>query len=147
MKDPLEEALKGMRPAEMPPQLMARLTAARPQPAAKRAEGLWRRWFLPLATAGCAGAAALAFLQSTEGPQLPAAPPAAMIAEALPFERHEFLVGSREVGVFVAPNQRAYRVMEIEWLEQDTIRAGQSGPAVRVETTRRDIVPVALEIF
>ena len=54
--DRIEETLKKLEPAELPPHLMARLTAVRPQ--AKVAEGFrWRdvlvRWLLPLATSAC----------------------------------------------------------------------------------------------
>src|SRR5690242_17814118 len=113
-----------MKPAEMPDALMARLTAARPQPKEK-SRGIWRRWLLPLATAGCAAAAALAILKDTEKQPVPA-PIAA--AEPMPFERNDYLVGVRDVGLMVAPNQRPYRVMEVEWLESNTVRANERGP-------------------
>ena len=144
MKDPIEEALEKMRPAEMPDALMARLTAARPQKAGKEKGGIWTRWFLPLATAGCAAAMALAFLKSTEPDPKP---PVLANAEPLPFERNDILLGTRDVGVMVAPNQRPYRMMVVDWLEQETVRATANGPAIRMDTKRRDVVPVALEIF
>ena len=34
-----------------------------------------------------------------------------------------------------------------DWLEQETVRATANGPAIRMDTKRRDVVPVALEIF
>jgi hypothetical protein len=143
VNDPIEDALEKMKPAELPPALMARLTAARPQ-CANETQGLWRRWLIPLAAAGCAAALALAYLNFTENPPKPQR---LAQAEPLPSERNDYLLASREVGVFVAPNQRPYRVMELEWLEEETIRSGERGPALRVETKRRDVVPVALEIF
>jgi hypothetical protein len=143
VKDPIEDALEKMKPAEMPDALMARLTAARPQPK-ERSASVWRRWLLPLATAGCAAAAALAILKHTENPPTPVT---VATAEPLPFERNDYLVGVRDVGLMVAPNQRPYRVMEVEWLESNTVRANERGPAIRFDTKRRDVVPVALEIF
>jgi hypothetical protein len=65
----------------------------------------------------------------------------------MPFEREDFLLGARDVGFLVGPNQRPYRVVEIEWLEQDTVRPSAQSPGVRVETKRREVIPVALEIF
>jgi hypothetical protein len=143
MNDPIEEALEKLKPAELPPALMARLTTARPQPAAARGD-LWRRWLLPLATGFCAAASVLAYLYRDEPPS---AAPRLAAAEPLPFERSDYLLGTSDVGVIVAPNQRPYRIMQIEWMEQDTIRASLSGPAIRVETKRREVIPVALEIF
>jgi hypothetical protein len=64
MSDPIEDALNRMKPAEMPPELMARLTAARSQVAegARRARdtgrsgwGMLTRWLLP--ALGCAAVA------------------------------------------------------------------------------------------
>ena len=146
MKDPIEEALEKMRPAELPGALMARLTAARPQPGPERKRaGIWRRWLLPLATAGCAAALALMFLRKMDDPQTP--PIAVAKAEPLPFERNDILLGTRDVGVMVGPNERPYRVMVVDWLEQDTVRAAINGPGIRMDTKRRDVVPLALEIF
>src|SRR5688500_15375018 len=123
----------------MPPELMARLTAARAQVVAKEpaSGGFWRRWLLPLAAGSCAAAVALVFLKRQDPPK--PVHPAIAASEPLPFEREDFLVGARDVGVLVGPNQRPYRVVEIEWLEHDTVRPSALGPAVRVETTRREV--------
>jgi hypothetical protein len=147
VKDPIEEALKKLTPDEMPPELMARLTAARSQlvePSAKRG-GFWQRWFLPLAAGGCAALVAFTWLKEQEPSTSPK--PLANAAAPLPFERQDFLVGAREMGVLVGPNMRPYRVMELEWMEQDTVRPNERGPAVLVQTTRREVIPVAMEIF
>lgn len=142
MNDPIEEALKRMKPAEMPSDLMARLTAARPQPVERPA--FWKRWLLPIAAGATAAILATVWLRN-EPPQ--EKKPMIAQAAALPVERNDYLVGTREVGVILGPNQRPYRVMEVEWLEQDTIRPNAAGSAIRVETKRRDVIPVALEIF
>jgi hypothetical protein len=142
MKEPIEEALEKMKPAPMPPALMARLTAARPQ--AREQRPWWTRWLLPFATAACAAFGAMHYLSSDD-----ASKPKRIIAatEPLPFARNDYLVGTREIGMFIAPDQRPYRVMEIEWLEQDTIASSLAGPTILMETKRREVVPVALEIF
>ncbi len=135
-----------MKPAELPDALLARLTAARPQPKPEKERGgIWRRWLLPLATAGCAAALALTVLRQFDDPQ--EQPTTVAKAEPLPFERNDILLGTRDVGVMVGPNQRPYRVMVVDWLEQDTVRAAVDGPGIRMDTKRRDVVPVALEIF
>ena len=147
MKDPIEEALERLKPEEMSPDLMARLTGVRSRvvEAASPRGTFWRRWLIPIAAGGCAAAIALTFLKRHE-PSTPVHPVMAASAP-LPFERQDFLIGTRDVGMLVAPNQRPYRVVEIEWLEQDTVRPSERGPAVLVETTRREVIPVALEIF
>jgi hypothetical protein len=147
VKDPIEEALEKLVPDEMPADLMARLTAARSQVAGtpSKEAGFWQRWVLPLAAGGCA--ALIAFFWLKQNP-LPAARISTASSTApMPFERQDILLGTREVGTLVAPDQRPYRVMEIQWLEQDTVQPNGRGPAVLVETTRREIIPVALEIF
>jgi hypothetical protein len=147
VKDPIEEALEKLKPGEMPLELMARLTAARSrvEKTASPRNAFWRRWLVPLAAGSCAAAIALAFLKRHE-PTV-TIPPGMAALTPMPFERQDFLLGTRDVGMLVAPNHRPYRVVEIEWLEQDTVRPNLRGPAVLVETTRREIIPVALEIF
>lgn len=142
-KDPIEEALRGMRPAELPPQLMARLTAARPQP---RERAVWRnvmlRWLLPLTASACVAAVTFFWLEKNHPSVAVAHEP-----QALPVESQDFLVSARPVGIVVAPNQRPYRIMEVEWLEHETVRAGAGGPDLHTATMRRDVIPVALELY
>ena len=144
-KDPIEEALRGLRPAEMPPQLMACLTAARPQPRERFAwRGLFFRWLLPLTASACVAVATFFWLEKNRPP---AVSTAAQESSALPVESEDFLVRARPVGILVAPNQRPYRLMEVEWLEHETVRNGAGGEALHTATTRRDVIPVALELY
>jgi hypothetical protein len=64
-----------------------------------------------------------------------------------PYERNDFLVGLRDGGVMVAPDHKPYRIMEVDWSEEDTMRTKPDGSAVRVQTRRRAVVPVPLEVF
>ena len=143
--DSIEKALAELKPAELPPQLMARLTAARPQAAKAEPRGLGAlllRWLLPLGVGACAAVAVLTFLQHD------AVKPAVAKRNApMPFESEERLVSARDMGVVNAPGNRPFRLVEVEWLVSDTVRPRESGPAVRVETTRREVIPVALEIY
>lgn len=152
-KDPFEEALQRMRPVEMPAHLMARLTAARPQ-ARKQTErpawmGVLFRWLLPVAAGACVAVATFFWLErdrptvDSRGTVVAVAPE----QEALPMESADYFVGARPVGIVVAPNQRPYRVMEVEWIEHDTVPTGADGAALHTATRRRDVVPVALEIY
>jgi hypothetical protein len=155
MNDPIEDALQRMKPAELPPGLMARLTAARPQAdAAKGREeqefptrfGFLRRWLLPLGVCVAAAAGTVTWLNSTTG-QRGAGQVAQPKAAAIPFESEDRFIGAREVGLIVPPGHRPIRLMEVEWLESSTVRPQPDGHALRVETTRRGVVPVAVEVF
>jgi hypothetical protein len=150
VKDPLEEALQRMKPAEMPPALMARLTAARPQPrelttpAPAGWGAFFRRWLIPLTAGTCAAVATVAWLRNNDTPTVTQPP---LAQNQTPYERNDFLTGARDRGVVVAPDQKPYRLMEVEWSEEDTVRPKADGSAIRVETKRRAVVPVPLEVF
>jgi hypothetical protein len=166
MNDPIEDALSRMKPAEMPPALMARLTAARAQVAGKpeakaaggRRAGWLLRWLAPVGVCAAVAVATVAFLESNHaggsggtqpliadntgpGTKVPAG------GNALPFESEDRLVNAREVGFVVAPNRRPFRLMQVDWVQSDTLQPPGGGAAVRVETTRRQVVPVAVEIY
>jgi hypothetical protein len=145
MKDPLEEALEALRPKELEPDLMARLTAARSRlsSSSEKAGPWWRRWLLPVAAGVAAAWLALLWLRPVDPPPLQQA----QAVNLVPVERSDYLLAAREVGMLVGPNQRPYRVVEIEWLERDVIRGGPEGTSVLVDTKRREVVPVALEVF
>lgn len=167
MNDPIEDALSRMKPAEMPSSLMARLTAARSQVAAQpkaaaSAKSAWlnflNHWVLPASVCAAVAVATVAWLDSGKPPGggtgLIAGDPKPQPktgnqpnVSGLPFESEERLVAAREMGIVAPPHQRPFRVMELEWVQADTLQPGTDGSAVRVETTRRQVVPVALEIY
>ena len=37
--------------------------------------------------------------------------------------------------------------MDVEWLEHETVHAGSGNRARHTATTRRDVIPVAIEIY
>ena len=151
--DPIEDALRRLRPSDLDSPLMARLTAARPRsegPVHKSSmRALLLRWLLPLATSAGVAVATFAILEhhrnhSSDGSE----PKVTESGEApLPVQSQDFLVSARPVGIVVAPDQKPYRIMDVEWLEYQTFRAEAGGPAVHTATTRRDVIPVALETY
>lgn len=152
-EDPFEEALKAIRPAELPSHLMARLTAGRPQGPEKAGQPGWsaalHRWLPPLATGACVAVATFFWLEGNHfsvGTHRPVAT-VGPGAEVTPVESGDYLVDARPVGTVVAPDQRAYRLMEVEWIEYETVRKGADGPDLHTATTRRDIIPVALDVY
>src|SRR5207249_4021298 len=65
--DPIEDALRKLRPAELEPALMARLSAARPHTETPPQKSAWRevllRWLLPLAASACVAVATFVLLE------------------------------------------------------------------------------------
>ena len=151
--DPIEDALRKLRPAELESSLMARLSAARPRNETPQRTSTWRgvlvRWLMPIAASACVAVATFVWLErnrmaDTRGNT---ASSTASADAPLPVESQDYLVSARPVGIVVAPNQQPYRIMDVEWLEYETVRAGVNGPALHTATTRRDVIPVALEIY
>ena len=151
--DPIEEALRKLRPAELENPLMARLSAARPHDDAPRKKSAWRevllRWLLPVAASAGVAMATFYFLERNRADSTHAGDPKGVASadETLPVESQDYLVSARPVGIVVAPNQQPYRIMDVQWLEYQTVREKAGGPALHTATTRRDVIPVALELY
>ena len=151
--DPIEDALQKLRPAELEPAIMARLSAAHSHTGAAEKKSPWRevllRWLLPAAASACVAVATFAVLEHNRKND-PREGDRKNIASAdapMPVESQDYLVSARPVGIVVAPNQQPYRIMDVEWLEYQTVRAATDGPALHTATTRRDVIPVALELY
>ncbi len=151
--DPIEDALRKLRPAELEPSLMARLSAARPRNDAPPKKSALRdvllRWLLPLATSAGVAVATFTMLDRNRASEARESDRknTASSETPMPVETQDYLVSARPVGILVAPNQQPYRIMDVEWLEYETVRAGANGPALHTATTRRDVIPVALEVY
>lgn len=151
--DRIEEALKKLDPSALSPQLMARLTAARPQPRSGGEDSRWRgvlfRWLLPVVASACVAIVTFFWLEQNRRPDEAGDPSPVAVADnrPVPVESQDFLVAARPVGIVVAPNQRPYRIMDVEWLEYETVRSESGGPAIHTATKRRDVVPVALDLY
>jgi hypothetical protein len=148
--DRLGEALKKLAPGAMPPQLMARLTAARPQPGGVGRldwRGVLFRWLLPVAASACVAVGTFFWLEHHRQPDLQSDSRPVVELPRIPMESQDYLLSTRPIGIVVAPNQQPYRIMEVEWLEHETVPSGDGGAAFHTATTRRDVVPVALELY
>jgi hypothetical protein len=151
--DPIEDALRKMRPAELDPALMARLSAARPRSETPQPRTAWRevllRWLLPLGASACVAVATFYLLERNRTTEAREGNPDGLASTGAPppMEREDYLVSAQPVGIVVAPNQQPYRIMDVQWLEYQTVREKAGGPALHTATTRRDIIPVALELY
>ncbi len=157
--DPIVDALHKLRPAELESPLMARLTAARPQNPTE-GKSSWRemltRWLLPIAASACVAVATFAFLEKNRASDgqgegraglANSSKPGGSPEKLVPVESEDYLVSARPVGIIVAPDKRPYRLMDVEWLEHETVRVGPDGSAFHTATKRRDVIPVALEVY
>ncbi len=151
--DPIEDALQKLRPSEIEPSLMARLSAARPRNEAPEKISAWRevllRWLLPVATSACVAVGTFAVLERRRAHEPRDTPGSggASAGSPVPVESQDYLVSARPIGIVVAPNQQPYRIMDVEWLEHETVRTDADGRAHHTATTRREVIPVALEIY
>ncbi|MEK0449243.1 MAG: hypothetical protein RL088_1511 [Verrucomicrobiota bacterium] len=153
-KDPVEILLERMRPADLNNDLMARLTAARGTIAPARSHwfGGILRWLTPVGAVAAVALLTVKVLDSgTAGtavkPQSAGVATTPVATKTMPVLVQDNMLKAREMGVIVGPNRQPYQVMEYQWVESETIVPGSNAPAVRVETTRRHIVPVELEVY
>lgn len=150
-KDPVEILLERMRPAELNNDLMARLTAARGTIAPARSHWLGGilRWLAPVGAVAGVAFLTVKVLESGPGaqPQSAGVATTPVATKTMPVLVQDNMLKAREMGVIVGPNRQPYQVMEYQWVESEMIVPGANAPAVRVETTRRHIVPVELEVY
>jgi hypothetical protein len=150
-KDSLEILLERMRPAELNNNLMARLTAARGAIAPARSGWAigFLRWLAPVGAVAGVAFLTVKVLDSDPAakPQTAEVSPAPAVTKKMPVLVQDNMLKAREMGIIVGPNRQPYQVMEYQWVESEMIVPGANAPAVRVETTRRHIVPVELEVY
>ncbi len=163
-EDPIADALYKLRPAALESPLMVRLTAARPRGAELRERVSWRevllRWLMPAATGACAAVVVFAILENRRmrDVQNPVERRGALVGEGamsagveagdlLPVESADYLLSVRPMGIMVAPDHRPYRIMDVEWIEHETVRMCADGTEFHTATVRRDVIPVALELY
>jgi hypothetical protein len=135
MNDPFEEQLRALRPAAMPAALRERL--AEPPPSARRPDR--RILWITFATAAAACVTAALFLNPSRPPgQSPGTIP------QLAAERSQRVTSVRPLSVVTDESNRAWRLVEVEWVEQDTLVAADQPSAVQLQDHYRTVVPVAI---
>jgi hypothetical protein len=136
MNDPFEEQLRALRPAVMPAGLRDRL-ADPPQTSAKRQDR--RILWITFATAAAACVTAALFLN-------PSRPPETTVATTPQFaaERSQRVTSVRPISVVTDESNRAWRLVEVVWVEEDTLVATDQPTAVQLQDHYRTVVPVAI---
>lgn len=136
MNDPFEEKLRALRPAAMPDALREQL-ARPPQPSARRPDR--RILWITFATAAAACVTAALFLP-------PSRPPGTTAATAPQFavESTQRVTAVRPLSVITDESKRPWRLVEVEWVEEDTLVAADQPAAVQLQDHYRTVVPVAI---
>lgn len=134
--DDFEARLRSTKPAALPPELKARL--ASPPATPNR-----RRLIIPFFTALSAlSAAAAAWIVSSHH-QTPPSPPDSnrpLVAES----RESRVTNLRPVGVVSDNHQRLWRLVEVAWVDADSLVSSPDSLAVISHEHHRAIVPVAI---
>lgn len=139
MNDPFdnfEARLRSAKPAALPPELKARL--ASPPALPNR-----RRRIIPFLTALTAlSAAAAAWIVATHlhTPPTPTSPTHPLVAES----RASRVTNLRPLGVVSDNHQRLWRLVEVAWVDADSLVSSPDSLAVISHQHHRAIVPVAI---
>ncbi len=145
----LEARLKSLRPAAVPPDLMERLRAVRPQPGVQPQRGAR----FPLAWAAAAAAAVLLAgvfalchavpQRQTRASSAPAGVSASAGLTALPSQ--DYIVGARRAGVWRSPDGRAYRVIQCLAVNQTVVGHPGGGAQVELREPRQRVLLLAMK--
>ena len=150
--DGLEERFRALRPTALPPDLLQRLLAAEPPPVRHRSLRL-----RPLVGAFALAAILLAATLTARWHHLPAPffpvlarqttePQPSDFRVFLPAARSSTLLAVSEGAVIDAGPERQMRLVSAVWLD-DTTYVGDDRSTFHQQTTRTEIVPVALNSF
>lgn len=143
MNDSFEDRLRALQPGCLPPELAARLD--RPPPASVTPARI--RSLRLLVTAGAAAALALAarhaLLPPPDGPA-PADPAAAAQTPAFAGQRSTEITGVRPLAVITDESNRPWKLVEVNWVEEDTYVFSARPAVVRTQDRYRTVVPVAV---
>ena len=135
MNDPLEDQLRQLRPGPLSARLSERLAVPPSLEDERDASGTRWQWTAGAAAAVVllAGVAASFWLHGRE-------------AMAVPLARSsdEQLVDVRTVAVVSDGDRRAWEIVELDFVDQETLVGGTGGLAVQTESSHRQFVPVEL---
>jgi hypothetical protein len=132
MNDPLEDLLRQLRPSPFTARLSERL-ASPPDLENERDQAGGARWWF--AAAGAAAAVCGALL-------LPGAPEEKAVSFAR--SKAEQLLDARRLAVVDDGSRRAWEIVELEFLDEETLVGGNGALAMRTQTVRHQLVPVEL---
>ena len=159
--DELEQRLQRMPPAPLPNDLMARLIAARPHPAAlppplPETGGWLEFWFggfggvAVLAVFGVLSMIVAGYIQKRAA--TPAVPLAAVPAPQptrifLPVAENNYLVRADDLGVFARESPNPFRLVRCVWVDDATFHGTDGTSNLRVTRPREQIVPLSLATY
>ncbi len=156
-RESVEEELQRLRPAKLPVNLVARLSAARPHARARppiraalpsAALGCrWWRWLAPATAAVCAAA----FWWLAQNRESAEDIGASSAGSATPLRADEVAIDRELVGFFDAvatlPDGEPVRVRFRGWMDEVVLRDTAQGVAIHQRTPRIEVVPVSFETY
>ncbi len=163
--DAVSSLLEALRPAAPSPELLSRLSAARPiartvVPRSAKIIAFIPRLSMAAALIALAGAIAWKFLpaagedlvaDSTPAAGEPASPPlaTAVLAPAVlaPAQSRQRLIGWQDLGVARDEQSRPVRYVRAQWLDDETYLQPNGAPPLRQERVREEIVPVTVHTY
>jgi len=135
MNDSFEDRLKSLKPGTLPDTLRRRLDLPPPSPRSRRV--------IPAGFAAAA-AACLAALLWRES----AVPPPGPVNAGVPAfagQRSSQVTGVQPLSVITDESNRLWKMMEVNWVEEDTLVSAARPSAVRTQDHYRTVVPVAVQ--
>ena len=143
MNDDLEQRLAALRPAELPAEMQARLTA--PPVACGKIRWLWV--VAPLAAAAC-----WFLLLTLERPPVPErksapGPQPSDYHVFLPIKQTSTLVRVEDLAVIDAERVHPIRLVRATWIDDVTYAGDDGHSTLRRQEPRAEIIPIALETY
>ncbi len=136
MNDPFEEKLRAMRPGELPESLRQRLSGAPLSRAASNGK-VMRIAF------GLAAAACVTFVISRFSPPSTSLPPGAPVP-SFAADREQRVTGLRSLAVVTDESNQRWKLVEVNWVEEQTLVSTTQALTVQLQNHRRAVVPVAI---
>ena len=141
MNDPFEERLKAMRPGAMPEELKARLVEPKEegQPAPQKTPNKITRFIWPIAITAAAACITLAL-----SPKQIAVPHQSSETPTLASSNTQSVTDVQPLSFMTDESQRAWKFVEVQWVEQTTIVSAARPVAVQLEDRYSTVIPVAI---
>lgn len=130
-----ESQLRALKPQALPPSLQQRLAGP---PGIAPQTMIRLRW---LAWAGAAAALTLALIEAFRSPAPILTVPLAVSATA----RESRVTSVVPVSLLTDSTNRRWRLMEVSWVDEDTVVSSRRPIALQLQQDHRAIIPVAIQ--
>ena len=136
MNDSFEEKLRAMKLGELPESLRQRLSE-RPLPRDASHRNVMRIAF------GLAAAACVTFVVSRLASPSSSLPPGVPVP-SFAADREQRITGLRSLAVVTDESNQRWKLVEVNWVDEQTLVSTQQALTVQLQNHRRAVVPVAI---